>query len=79
MKKLVTAFALLAMSTGVSLAANQNPDRDPTRGFAPDVDNSGMTLDTNHTASVPLPVIASKEGQPQSDKVHKGRAPWAGR
>ena len=52
MNKLVTAIALLALSTGVSLAANQNPDRDPTRGFATGVDNSGMTLDTSHTASL---------------------------
>jgi hypothetical protein len=79
MKKLVTAFALLALSTGVSVAANQNPDRDPTRGFAPDVDKSEMTLDTSHTASLPLPVVASQEGQPQPGKAHKGRAPWAGR
>lgn len=79
MNKLVTAFALVALSTGVSLAAAQNPDRDPTRGFAPGVDNSEMTLDANHTASLPLPVVAPKEGQPQPGKVLRGRAPWAGR
>ncbi|RWP83313.1 hypothetical protein [Mesorhizobium sp.] len=79
MNKLATAFALLALSTGVSLAANQNPDRDPTRGFATGVDNSEMTLDTNHAASLPLSVAAPKEEQPQSGKVVKRRAPWAGR
>lgn len=79
MNKLVTAIAVLVMSTGVSLAANQNPDRDPTRGFATGVDNSGMTLDTGHTASLPQTVVAPKEGQPQSGKVLRGRAPWAGR
>ncbi|MCF6099443.1 hypothetical protein [Mesorhizobium muleiense] len=79
MNKLVTAIALLALSTGVSLAANQNPDRDPTRGFPTGVDNSGMTLDTSHTASLPLSVATTKEeGQPQPGKVLKGRAPWAG-
>lgn len=77
MNKLATAFALLALSTGGSLA--QNPDRDPTRGFAPDVDNGEMTLDTNHTASLPLPVVAPKEQRPQPGKVLRGRAPWAGR
>lgn len=79
MNKLATAFALLALSTGVSLAAAQNPDRDPTRGFAPDVDNGEMTLDTNDTASLPLPVVAPKEQRPQPGKVLRGRAPWAGR
>ncbi len=79
MNKLATAFVLLALSTGVSLAANQNPDRDPTRGFAPGVDNSGMTLDTSHTASLPPLLVAPKEGQPQPAKVLRGRAPWAGR
>ncbi|MGX9115528.1 hypothetical protein ACWTU6_02355 [Mesorhizobium sp. BHbsci] len=79
MNKLATAFALLALSTGVSLAAAQNPDRDPTRGFAPDVDKGEMTLDTNHTASLPLPVVAPKEQRPQPGKVLRGRAPWAGR
>jgi hypothetical protein len=79
MNRFVTAFALLALSTGVSLAAAQNPDRDPTRGFAPGVDNSGMTLDTGHTAALPASVSAPKEGHPQPDNIHKGRAPWAGR
>ncbi|RUU46033.1 hypothetical protein EOC93_05000 [Mesorhizobium sp. M6A.T.Ce.TU.002.03.1.1] len=79
MNKLVTVLALLALSTGVSLAANQNPDRDPTRGFATGVDNSEMTVDTNHAASLPLSVVAPKEEQPQSGKVLKRRAPWAGR
>ncbi|MER8435192.1 hypothetical protein NKH36_05235 [Mesorhizobium sp. M1312] len=79
MNKLVMAIALLAMSTGVSLAAIQNPDRDPTRGFATGVDNSGMTLDTSHTASLPPLVVALKEGQPQPANVLRGRAPWAGR
>lgn len=78
MNKLVTAIALLALSTGVSLAANQNPDRDPTRGFPTGVDNSGMTLDTGHTASLPQTVVAPKEEQPQPGKVLRGRAPWAG-
>lgn len=79
MKKLATAFALLALSTGASLAAAQNRDRDPTRGFAPDVDNRKMTLDTNHTASLPLSVVAPKEQRPQPGKALRGRAPWAGR
>jgi hypothetical protein len=79
MNKLATAVALLALSTGVSLAANQNPDRDPTRGFTTGVDNGEMTLDTSHTASLPLSVVAQKEEQPQSGKVVKRRAPWAGR
>ncbi|RWB36315.1 hypothetical protein [Mesorhizobium sp.] len=79
MKKLATAFALLALSTGASLAAAQNPDRDPTRGFAPDVDYRKMTLDTNHTASLPLSVVAPKEQRPQPGKALRGRAPWAGR
>ncbi|TIS79393.1 MAG: hypothetical protein E5W94_05630 [Mesorhizobium sp.] len=79
MKKLATAFALLALSTGASLAAAQNPDRDPTRGFAPDVDNRKMTLDTNHTASLPLSVVAPKEQRPQPGKALRDRAPWAGR
>ncbi|MER8827805.1 hypothetical protein NKH73_07085 [Mesorhizobium sp. M0938] len=79
MKKLVTAFALLALSTGVSLAANQNPDRDPTRGFATDANTNEKTLDTSHTASLPLSVVTQKEEQPQSGKVVKRRAPWAGR
>ncbi|RWM17306.1 MAG: hypothetical protein EOR73_21020 [Mesorhizobium sp.] len=79
MNKLATAFAFLALSTGVSLAAAQNPDRDPTRGFAPDLHNGEITLDTNHTASLPLPVEATKEEQPQPGKVLRGRAPWAGR
>lgn len=79
MNKLVAAFALLTLSTGASLGANQNPDRDPTRGFAPGIENSEMTLDANHTASLPLPVIATEEGQPQSGNVPNKRAPWAGR
>ncbi|RCS24743.1 hypothetical protein DUT91_04550 [Phyllobacterium salinisoli] len=79
MNKLLTAFALLALSTGASLAANQNPDRDPTRGFTAGVEKSEMILDHNPTASLPLPVIAPKEGQPRSGKLLRGRAPWAGR
>ncbi|AZO63778.1 MAG: hypothetical protein E5Y88_02455 [Mesorhizobium sp.] len=79
MNKLVTVLALLALSTGVSLAANQNPDRDPTRGFATDADKSEMTLDTNHAASLPVSEAPPKEGQTQLGKVHGKRAPWAGR
>lgn len=78
MNKLVTVLALLALSTGVSLAANQNPDRDPTRGFATDADKSEMTLDTNHAASLPVSEAPRKKDKRNSARsmgsVHHGRA-----
>jgi hypothetical protein len=77
MNKLVTALMLLVATTSVSLAANQNPDRDPTRGFAIGVD-SQTTSSTNHAASLPRYLIAKDNAQLQPNNGPAERAPWAG-
>ena len=74
MKKIAVAILLLAQMGGVALAANQNPDRDPTRGF---VTTQQGGYDSTHTASIPHSIAASK----LDDQTGNGpgeRAPWAG-
>lgn len=76
MTKLVTALMILVATTGISFAANQNPDRDPTRGFATGVD-SQITSSTKHAASLPQFVVPEhSQAQPESGPAD--RAPWAG-
>jgi len=77
MTKLVTALMLLVATTGISFAANQNPDRDPTRGFSVGVD-SQTTSSTSHAASLPRYLIAKEDAQQQPESGPAERAPWAG-
>ncbi|MBR2691956.1 MAG: hypothetical protein IKE42_29210 [Aquamicrobium sp.] len=76
MKKIIYASIVLAATCGVSYAANLNPDRDPTRGFAPEKTRS---VSAEHTASVPsIETPKTIRGNRPYD-TEDGRAPWAGR
>ena len=77
MTKLVAALMLLVATTGISFAANQNPDRDPASRLPAAVD-SQPTASISHSASLPRYLIAKDNAQQQPDNGPAERAPWAG-